>query len=90
MGKCKEGVMHYEETKYRFEFGAAKVSRLISDKKGWVVLGLETPKHKAGNEIQIYVTKTGKARVFDSRGEWTAPKKAKALEKIANTKENLT
>jgi len=67
--------MHYKETKYGFEFGAAKVSRLISDEKGWVVIGIETPKHPGGNEIQIYVTKTGKVRIHDSRGEWTAPPK---------------
>ena len=66
--------MHYKETAYGFEFGSAKVSRLISDEKGWVVIGLETPKHTDGKEIQIYVTKTGKVRVSDSRGEWTAPK----------------
>ena len=66
-------VTHYEETAYGFEFGSAIVSRQISDKKGWVVLGLETPKYPAGKEIQIYVTKTGKVRIHDSRGEWSAP-----------------
>jgi len=67
-------VTHYEETMYGFEFGPATISRLISDKKGWVVIGLETPKHTNGKEIQIYVTKTGKVRVSDSRGEWAPPK----------------
>ena len=67
-------IMHIKETAYGFEFGPATISRLISDEKGWVVIGLETPKHTDGKEIQIYVTKTGKVRVSDSRGEWTAPR----------------
>lgn len=72
--------MHYAETKFGFEWGAAKVTRCFSDaKKGWVTLLLETPKHQNGKhgELQIYVTKTGKVRISDSRGEWKAPVKAK-------------
>lgn len=47
-------------TQYGFEFGAAKVDALCSDeKRGWVVVGVSTPKMK----IQVYVTKTGKTRV---------------------------
>lgn len=58
--------MHYAESKYGFEYGAAKVDRLFSDeKKGWVTIGVTTPKAS----IQVYVTKTGKVRVF-SDGEW--------------------
>lgn len=61
--------IHYEETEYGFEFGAAKVTRLTSDtEKGWVVIKIETPKYK-NNGLQIYVTKTGKIRIF-SNGEW--------------------
>jgi hypothetical protein len=52
--------MHYKETEYGFEWGAAKIERCFSDdKKGWVTLLLKTPK----DELQIYVTKTGKVRV---------------------------
>lgn len=60
--------MHYQETKYGFEYGVANVQRLVSDKeKGWVTIGIATPK----NEIQIYVTKTGKLRVHSGNGiEW--------------------
>jgi len=66
--------MHRAITEYGFEFGPAKVNRLLCDeKKGWVVLSIETPKYPAGREIQIYVTKTGKVRIF-SDGEWTPPK----------------
>ncbi|KKK69658.1 hypothetical protein LCGC14_2931840 [marine sediment metagenome] len=68
--------MKYKETKYGFEYGAAKVARACSDeKKGWVVMILTTPKHPNG--IQIYVTKTGKVRVHSKDGEWTPdpPKK---------------
>ena len=64
--------MNYKETEYGFEFGAAKVQRLFSDeKKGWITLEVVTPKCA----IQVYVTKTGKMRITDSRGEWTAPVK---------------
>lgn len=67
-------IIHYKETKYGFEWGAAKIERLFSDeRKGWITLGVETPK----NEMQIYITKTGKIRIYDARGEWIAPKKDK-------------
>ena len=50
---------------YGFEYGSAKVTRAMSDRvKGWVVLMVETPKAT----IQIYVTKTGKVRVYDYKG----------------------
>lgn len=66
--------MHYAETKYGFDWGAAKVTRCFSDgKRGWVTLLLETPKHKDGKSLQIYVTKSGKVRITDARGEWKAP-----------------
>ena len=61
---------HYRETRYGFEYGSAKITRLFSDdKKGWVTLEVKTPKQ----EIQIYVTRTGKIRVH-GKGEWF-PKK---------------
>ena len=64
--------MHYKETQYGFEYGAAKVERIFSDeKKGFVTLGIKTPKHKHG--LQIYVTKTGKVRIHSDGGEWIAP-----------------
>jgi hypothetical protein len=64
--------MHYKETAYGFEWGAAKVNRVFSDeKKGWVALEIKTPKHKHG--LQIYITKTGKVRIHSAAGEWTAP-----------------
>ena len=57
----------YAELPYGFQFGAAKISRICSDdKNGWVVLDIETPKQT----IQVYVTKTGKIRIHDSKGEW--------------------
>lgn len=61
--------INYKETNYGFEYGAAEVSRLFSDKKKqWVTISVKTPKHS----LQIYVTKTGKVRVHDERGEWKA------------------
>jgi len=54
---------HYAETQHGFDWGAAKVTRCFSDKKkGWVTLRVETPR----DDIQIYVTKTGKIRVHRS------------------------
>ena len=63
--------MHCKETKFGFEYGAAKVERNCSDKvKGWVSIGIITPKHEGHNEIQVYVTKTGKVRIFTGKTEW--------------------
>ena len=63
-------MLHYKETKYGFEYGNAKVSRLFSDeKKGWITLRIESDKHQGHNAIQVYVTKTGKIRIH-SKGEW--------------------
>lgn len=60
---------HYKETAYGFEYGAAKVNRLCSDDKaGWVSIGLSTPR----DEVQVYVTKTGKVRVWNKKGEMKA------------------
>lgn len=62
--------MNYKETEYGFDYGAVQVTRLFSDeKKGWVTIGLETPKAN----IQVYVTKTGKLRIHDENGEWQRP-----------------
>jgi hypothetical protein len=58
--------MHYKETPYGFEWGAAIVERCFSDsKKGWVTLLVRTKK----DELQVYVTKTGKVRVYSRKGE---------------------
>lgn len=68
--------LHYAETQYGFQYGAAHVTRLFSDEKqGWVTLGLETKQYIGQNVIQIYVTKSGKVRIHDSSGEWTPPSK---------------
>jgi hypothetical protein len=57
----------FAETRYGFNWGAAEVSRGFDDKStGSVTLILETPKQ----EIQIYVTRTGKIRIHDRNGEW--------------------
>lgn len=64
--------IHYAETQYGFDYGAAEITRIFSDpKKGWITLGLKTPKQ----DLQIYVTRTGKVRIHNNDGEWTAPKK---------------
>ena len=67
--------IHFKQTQYGFEYGDAKITRLFSDKKkGWVAIGLGSSKYK--NSIQLYVTKTGKVRIFLEGTEWfpEAPK----------------
>ena len=49
--------IHYRETRYGFEYGAAGVERVFND-KGRVVLRILTPRQEAS----IYVTKTGLIR----------------------------
>ena len=68
--------IHYLETPYGFEWGAGKIIRLFSDnKKGcWVAVGIETSK----TDIQVYITKTGKIRICDKKGEW----KSKSNKKV--------
>jgi hypothetical protein len=69
--KRLENVMHYKETQYGFEYGAARIQRICSDeKKGWVTIGVETPKYKGHDTIQVYITRTGKVRIFSKDGEW--------------------
>ncbi len=61
--------MHYAETKYGFEYGAATIERACSDERtGWVMLLIRTPKYKDG--LKVYVTKTGKIRVLGTDKEW--------------------
>jgi hypothetical protein len=75
----KKSKIYSRETIYGFEYGSAKVERFASDyKKGWVTIRVQTPKHKLPYEaMQIYVTKTGKIRIYDSNGEWKPPEKTK-------------
>lgn len=59
--------IEYKQLDHGFKYGSAEVIRLFSDdKKGWITLGINTPKES----IQIYVTKTGKIRIHDKNGEW--------------------
>lgn len=71
-----EGMIHFQENKYGFEWGGARIIRTASDeKKGWVLLRIETPKYKGDKAWQIYVTKTGKIRIFTDKGELVKEKK---------------
>lgn len=64
--------MDYAETKYGFDWSCAKIERICSnEKKGWIVIGIKTPRYK--KHLQIYITRTGKIRIYDSRGEWKRP-----------------
>lgn len=66
-------MIHFQETQYGFDWGAAKIERCCSDdKKGWIILHLRTPKYdhdKKSPPIQIYITKTGKIRIYGKK-EW--------------------
>lgn len=56
--------MHYKETKYGFEYGAASVNRFFSNKKtGAVFIEIKTPKQA----IEIYVTKTGFIKIYQGQ-----------------------
>ena len=67
-------IVHFENTQYGFIYGGATVERLCSDvDKGWVVMSLVTKKYPA-NVLQIYVTKTGKIRIFVRNKELKIPK----------------
>jgi len=69
----QESTSQFEETEYGFLYGAAKVTRMFSDeKKGWVCIGIETPK-TGPHGLQVYVTRAGHVRIADSRGEWSPP-----------------
>lgn len=60
-------------TQYGFVFGPAEVARCCSDKKkGCVFLEVSTVKRKK-DPVQIYVTRTGKVRIYSAKGEWKAP-----------------
>ena len=62
--------MEVKYIKHGMEWGSSKMTFLFDDdNKQWVTWGLRTPK----NSLQIYVTKTGKVRIHDKRGEWTPP-----------------
>ena len=61
--------MDLANTQYGFDWGPASIERAVSDeKKGWVVLLVKTKKYPYG--LQVYVTKTGKVRVYSADGEW--------------------
>ena len=58
--------VHSAEIDFGFQYGAAKVTRCMSDTRtGWVVIAVDTSK----THVQVYVTKTGKVRVFTDKKE---------------------
>lgn len=73
---CKSPVqpIPFETTEHGFKWGSAHVRRAFQNSEdGWVTLILETPKFSGHDCLQIYVTKTGKVRISDARGEWIPP-----------------
>jgi len=66
--------MHYRETTFGFEYGAAEVCRLWADERqGRVCIGLASTRYYTPNNIVIYVTRTGKVRIFSGGQEWKPP-----------------
>jgi hypothetical protein len=56
--------MRFGITRCGFKYGASEIVRQISDeKRGWVVMDIKTQRA----DIQIYVTKTGKVRLFNNK-----------------------
>ena len=65
-------MIHFKETPYGFEYGDAEVTRIHGDeKRKWVVIEISTSK----KTLQVYVTKTGKVRVWDDNMELLSAKK---------------
>lgn len=68
--------IHFQNTLCGFEYGAARITRHCHhDRKGWVWIGIETPKYACCHELKLHVTKSGKVRIFGAGGEWTPQKK---------------
>jgi hypothetical protein len=56
-------------TEVGFNWGSAKIERCCScPKSGWIDLTIITPR----DEVHVYVTKTGKVRVYNKKGEMSA------------------
>ena len=56
----------FELTRYGMKWGGVELTRLCSHYKlGWVVLEVKTKK----DSFQVYVTKTGKMRLYGKNGE---------------------
>ena len=73
--KMKTDAVLFAMTQFGFKFGNAEFTRICSDsKKKWIVVELKTSKYnRKGTKkspIQIYVTKTGKVRIFSGGKEW--------------------
>ena len=53
-----------QRTSFGFDWSCAKIECLASDeKKGWVYLGVTTPR----DSIEVYITKSGKIRVYNTK-----------------------
>ena len=64
----------FENQQYGFRWGAATVTRLFSEKRhGWIIIEIRTPKC----DWQVYVTRTGKVRVFARDGELSLTPKSR-------------
>lgn len=80
---AKKYEIRHEATTYGFNYGSAEVERLHSDDRtGGVVIMVTTPKGSA----QVYVTRTGKIRLWLGRdeckpeGSWRVAKKLRGLD----------
>ena len=65
-----------EDTQYGFQWGSAEVERMMSDEKqGWVYMGVKSPRF----HVYLYVTKTGKIRVYKAKRKGNVEGQAKEL-----------
>jgi len=87
----EEMLIPFGENDYGFTWGAATIERTASiSSSGVVIITLRTPKQ----ELQIYVTKSGKVRIFERSDEWVkggdlmpkATKKKSAARPVAKKK----
>lgn len=71
-GRGKEGKASGEETPFGFRWGPLEITRAIDDyKRGVIVTQLKTKRHM----MDVYVTRTGKIRIFDKGQEWKNPRR---------------
>jgi hypothetical protein len=58
-------MVNFQETQFGFEWGAVTIERNFSGPPGWVHFTMKTPK----TNLSVYVTKTGKIRIYDGDRE---------------------
>lgn len=64
----------FKLTEFGFDWGPMKFTRIATnERQGWVLAEVKTRK----GVINILISKSGKIRVMDSKGEWVREEKEK-------------